>query len=140
MIEPCRPVAIGRGPCSSLRRKPDVPLHPRAGLGIAIAAPSVVLGILVVFSSMVGRASMEARTPTGRAETMAAAHEGHRACTDQHQHDESPESEFHGPQHTVSHPAPARDRLHVMDGVGQMQVWAIAPGDLGLLKRLPELR
>lgn len=39
-------------------------VHPQAGLGVAIAALSVVLGILVVFSSMVLRASMEARTPS----------------------------------------------------------------------------
>lgn len=39
-------------------------VHPQAGLGVAIAAFSVVLGILVVFSSMVVRASTEARTPS----------------------------------------------------------------------------
>ena len=34
--------------------------HPQAGVGIAIAALSAVLGILVVFSSLVVRASLEA--------------------------------------------------------------------------------
>ena len=33
--------------------------HPQAGVGIAIAALSVVLGILVVFSSIVVRASLD---------------------------------------------------------------------------------
>ncbi|HET6562167.1 MAG TPA: hypothetical protein VFG72_09850 [Marmoricola sp.] len=37
-------------------------VHPQAGLGIAIAALSVVLGILVLFSSMVARAGLQART------------------------------------------------------------------------------
>ena len=39
-------------------------VHPQAGLGIAIAALSVVLGILVQFSSMVARASLEVRPPS----------------------------------------------------------------------------
>ena len=38
-------------------------VHPQAGLGIAVAALSVVLGILVVFSSIVARASLEVRPP-----------------------------------------------------------------------------
>ena len=39
-------------------------VHPQAGLGIAVAALSVVLGILVVLSSMVARASLEVRSPS----------------------------------------------------------------------------
>jgi hypothetical protein len=39
----------------------DCYVHPEAGLGIAIAALSVVLAILVVFSSMAVRASLGAR-------------------------------------------------------------------------------
>lgn len=35
-------------------------VHPQAGVGVAIAALSVVLGILVVFSSIVVRASLDA--------------------------------------------------------------------------------
>jgi hypothetical protein len=38
-------------------------VHPEADLGIAIAALSVVLGILVVFASMAVRASLEVRPP-----------------------------------------------------------------------------
>ena len=39
-------------------------VHPQAGLGIAIAALSVVLGSLIVLCSMVARASLEARAPS----------------------------------------------------------------------------
>ena len=39
-------------------------VHPQGGLGIAIAALSVVLGILVVLVSMVARATSEAPTPS----------------------------------------------------------------------------
>lgn len=39
-------------------------VHPQAGLGIAIAVLSVVLGILVVFSSIVARASLGVRPPS----------------------------------------------------------------------------
>lgn len=35
-------------------------VHPQAGVGIAIAALSVMLGILLVFCSIVARASLEA--------------------------------------------------------------------------------
>ena len=38
----------------------DCYVHPQAGVGIAIAALSVVLGILIVFASMVTRASLQA--------------------------------------------------------------------------------
>lgn len=39
-------------------------VHPQAGVGIAVAALSVVLGILVVFSSMVVRASLQGGPPS----------------------------------------------------------------------------
>lgn len=39
-------------------------VHPQAGLGIAIAALSVMLGILIVLCSIVARASLEARPPS----------------------------------------------------------------------------
>lgn len=39
-------------------------VHPQGGLGIAIAALSVVLGALVVLCSMVARASLQARPPS----------------------------------------------------------------------------
>ncbi len=39
-------------------------VHPQGGLGTAIAALSVVLGILVVFCSMAARASLEVRPPS----------------------------------------------------------------------------
>jgi hypothetical protein len=42
----------------------DCYVHPQAPLGIAIAALSVVLGILIVFSSMLVRASLGARPPS----------------------------------------------------------------------------
>ena len=39
-------------------------VHPQAGLGIAIAVFSLLLGILVLFASMAARASLEAQSPT----------------------------------------------------------------------------
>jgi hypothetical protein len=36
-------------------------VHPQAGVGVAIAAKSVVLGILVVFTSILVRTSLAAR-------------------------------------------------------------------------------
>ena len=39
-------------------------VHPQAGLGIGIAALSVVLGIVLVLSGMVAKATLEARTPS----------------------------------------------------------------------------
>jgi hypothetical protein len=39
-------------------------VHPQGGVGIAIAVLSVVLGILVVFGSIVARASLRDRTRT----------------------------------------------------------------------------
>jgi hypothetical protein len=39
----------------------DCYVHPQAGIGIAIAVFSVVLGILVVFSGIVARASLGSR-------------------------------------------------------------------------------
>lgn len=55
--------------CPGGTYSPDAPefacfVYPQAGLGIAIAALSVVLGILVVLLSMVARATLEARTPS----------------------------------------------------------------------------
>jgi len=39
-------------------------VHPQAGLGIAIAVFSLLLGILVLLASMAARASLEAQSPT----------------------------------------------------------------------------
>lgn len=39
-------------------------VHPQAGVGIGIAALSVMLGILIFLSSMVARASLDTRPPS----------------------------------------------------------------------------